>query len=298
MRAMLLTTVAAAALGTLPLHSFAQDRKQQSPTALESSQSPVTQQQDMKAEQSGRSAAEPNASATEDHGKNQNPSAQEELHSKNDSSHEAQPAQGAVSQNTEERSMRNPSASTEPMQPDQSKKPVRGDANPATTGTERPRQDTKRSTASDTAGPRNETPRAKHSMTGNQPPNNAATGRSAAEGGAMPAQGKEQRQGATVNLNSRQQTSVIAALRSEPVQRIDHVDFSIGVGAIIPSHVALNPLPDRIVEIVPLYRGYDFVMVRDEIIIVEPGTRRIVTILRGEGRSAATSAHRHLRVTR
>jgi hypothetical protein len=37
--------------------------------------------------------------------------------------------------------------------------------------------------------------------------------------------------------------------------------------------------------------------VRDAIIIVEPRTRRIETVLRGEGRSTATAAHGHLKVT-
>ena len=36
---------------------------------------------------------------------------------------------------------------------------------------------------------------------------------------------------------------------------------------------------------------------RDAIIIVEPRTRRIETVLRGEGRSTATAAHGHLKVT-
>jgi hypothetical protein len=72
MRSMLLATVAAAALGALPFQTYAQDRRQQSPSALESSQSPVSQQKGMQAEPLGRSAAEPNQSGTEVHGKRQN----------------------------------------------------------------------------------------------------------------------------------------------------------------------------------------------------------------------------------
>jgi Protein of unknown function (DUF1236) len=194
--------------------------------------------------------------------------------------------------------MRKPSASTtEPMQPGQAKKQRQGEANPAATGTERPLRPEMRSNAPNTAEPQNETRRQGSMTGGNQTPNKAATGSSAAGGSAMPAQGKEQRQGAAVELNSRQQTSVVAALRSEPVQRIDRVDFVLSVGTTIPDYLGLNPVPESIVEIVPQYRGYDFVMVRDEIIIIEPRTRRIVTVLRGEGRSTATAAHRHLKVT-
>jgi Protein of unknown function (DUF1236) len=329
MRSILLTTVAAAALGGLPFQAHAQDRKQQSPSTLESSHSPASQQKGMQekgmqekgiqVERSGKSAAEPNQSGTEAHGKSSNRSAQEKLNSR-----EAKPAQGAEKRSTEEGSMRNPSASSEPMQPEHAKRQKRGKANPAATEAERrhtmgsngqntaePQNETRTrhtmgSKAPNTAEPQNETRMPEGRMTGgNETPNKAATGRS--EGvDAMHAQGKEQRQGGAVTLNTRQQTSVVAALRNESVQRFDRADFAISVGTIVPAFVALNPLPESVVEIVPQYRGYDFVMVRDEIVIVEPRTRHIVTVLRGKGRSAATaehraaatSAHGHLQFTR
>ena len=76
MRSMLLTTVAAAALGTLPFQACAQDRnpnfqRQESPSASASSRSPMSQQKDMQAERPGRSAAEMNQSSSEVHGKRQ-----------------------------------------------------------------------------------------------------------------------------------------------------------------------------------------------------------------------------------
>jgi hypothetical protein len=103
---------------------------------------------------------------------------------------------------------------------------------------------------------------------------------------------------ATVKLNERQQAEVRSALRSEPVEKLDRVDFSLGTGTVVPSYAPIRPLPERIVEIVPQYRGYDFVMVRDEIVIIEPRTRRIVTVLQGEGRSAVNAPRGHLRLTR
>ena len=78
-------------------------------------------------------------------------------------------------------------------------------------------------------------------------------------------------------------TSSQGEVRSEPVEKLDRVDFSLSTGTVVPSYARIRPLPKRIVEIVPQYRGYDFVMVRDEIVIIEPRTRRIVTILQGEG---------------
>jgi Protein of unknown function (DUF1236) len=65
---------------------------------------------------------------------------------------------------------------------------------------------------------------------------------------------------------------------------------------VVPSYAPVRPLPERVVEIVPQYRGYDFVMVRDEIGIIEPRTRRIVTVLQGEGRSAVYAPRGRLRL--
>jgi hypothetical protein len=296
MRSMLLTTVAAAAVGALPFPAHAQDRKQQSPAALESNQPPESQQKGMREnglqpekamqpERSGRSAAEANQPGTEVHGKNQNRNTQEDLKSKNNTS-EAQPAQGAE---PEKGSMRKPSASTEPAQPGQAKKQRQGEATPPAAGAEHPTRHTMRSNAPNTPEQQNERMPAGTMTRGNETPNEMATGRSGVEGGAMPAQGNVQQQGAAVRLNSHQRTRVVDALRNENVQRLDRADFALAVGTAIPAYVALNPLPESIVEIVPQYRGYDFVMVRDEIIIVEPRTRHIVTVLRGEGRSVATA---------
>ena len=42
-------------------------------------------------------------------------------------------------------------------------------------------------------------------------------------------------------------------------------------------------MPPEIVQVVPQYRGYEYTVVRDEIVILEPGTRRIVEVLPRDG---------------
>jgi hypothetical protein len=43
---------------------------------------------------------------------------------------------------------------------------------------------------------------------------------------------------------------------------------------------------------VPQYRGYDYFVVRDEIVIVEPGTKKIVTVIAQNGQAAQAPAAR------
>jgi Protein of unknown function (DUF1236) len=109
--------------------------------------------------------------------------------------------------------------------------------------------------------------------------------------------GNEQTSAKAIKLNERQQAEVRGVLRSEQIEKLDRVDFSLSTGTIVPSYAPIRPLPERIVEIVPQYRGYDFVMMRDEIVIIEPRTRRIVTVLQGEGRSAVNAPRGRLRLT-
>ena len=75
----------------------------------------------------------------------------------------------------------------------------------------------------------------------------------------------------------------------EKVQSVENVNFSISVGVNVPSTVAVHALPESIVEIVPEYRGYDYVVVRDEIVIIQPRTRKIVTVIHRSGSSASNA---------
>ena len=61
--------------------------------------------------------------------------------------------------------------------------------------------------------------------------------------------------------------------------RVDHVDFSINVGVAVPRTVHVAVLPADIVEVVPEYRGFDYVVVGDQLLIIDPNTMLIVEVL-------------------
>jgi hypothetical protein len=97
---------------------------------------------------------------------------------------------------------------------------------------------------------------------------------------------------ASVNINDQQRTRISASISHLNVQPLTNVNFSLSVGAVVPRDVRLQPLPAEVVEIVPQYRGYNFVLVKDEIVIVEPSTYKIVTVLPYSGRSTAAAPAR------
>ncbi|MBR0925141.1 hypothetical protein ABH973_002335 [Bradyrhizobium ottawaense] len=97
---------------------------------------------------------------------------------------------------------------------------------------------------------------------------------------------------ASVNINDQQRTRISASISHLNVQPLTNVNFSLSVGTVVPRDIRLQPLPAEVVEIVPQYRGYNFILVKDEIVIVEPSTYKIVTVLPYSGRSTAAAPAR------
>jgi hypothetical protein len=103
---------------------------------------------------------------------------------------------------------------------------------------------------------------------------------------------------ASVNLNDQQRTRVSQSFARLNVQPVRNVNFSVSVGTVVPRDVHLQTVPADVVEIVPQYRGYSFFAVRDEIVIVNPASYKIVTVLpRSGGGTAAAPASSHSRVS-
>jgi hypothetical protein len=85
---------------------------------------------------------------------------------------------------------------------------------------------------------------------------------------------------AAVNLSTEQKTKVRTVIREKvKAQPLTNVNFSISVGTRVPREVRYYPLPAEIVEIYPAWRGYHFVLVNDQIVIIEPSSFEIVAII-------------------
>ncbi|MCC7348535.1 MAG: DUF1236 domain-containing protein [Variibacter sp.] len=83
----------------------------------------------------------------------------------------------------------------------------------------------------------------------------------------------------SVNITMEQRTKFREHRSAFASGRVDRVNFNITVGTVVPRSVTLHVLPPEIVTIVPEYRGYRYVMVRDEILIIDPRTLRIVAVI-------------------
>jgi hypothetical protein len=108
----------------------------------------------------------------------------------------------------------------------------------------------------------------------------APTAQAPAKEKLAPSVGKDEtKSGAPAALSAEQHAKIWSTLRGEKAERLSNVHFSTTVGGVIPATVHLYRLPVSIVEYVPQYRGYEYILVGDEILIVDPRTLRIVAVI-------------------
>jgi hypothetical protein len=86
--------------------------------------------------------------------------------------------------------------------------------------------------------------------------------------------------GAGAKLSTEQRTQITSVIRDEHVRSVDNVNFSISVGTRVPREgVEFHTLPSRVVTIYPEWRDYRYILVHNQIVIVDPNTYEIVAVL-------------------
>jgi hypothetical protein len=80
-------------------------------------------------------------------------------------------------------------------------------------------------------------------------------------------------------LSAEHHVKIWEAVRGEKAAPFTGPRFSMTVGEAVPQTVHLNRLPARVIEFAPQYRGYEYIQVGEEILIVDPRTHRIVAVI-------------------
>jgi len=96
--------------------------------------------------------------------------------------------------------------------------------------------------------------------------------------------------GGSVTLNSQQRTRIQqTVLAGRNVPRVNNVNFALSVGTAVPSSVRIVDVPSALIEINPQWRGHQYFVVRDEIIIVDRSRKIVATVPVGSGGAALHS---------
>jgi len=83
-----------------------------------------------------------------------------------------------------------------------------------------------------------------------------------------------------VTLNTEQKTKIReTVINASNAPRVTNVNFAVNVGTVVPSTVRFAPVPSMLVEINPSWRSYEYFIVSEQIIIVDPRTKRIIAVL-------------------
>jgi hypothetical protein len=99
---------------------------------------------------------------------------------------------------------------------------------------------------------------------------------------AQPSRNESQQNhsGGSASFTTEQRTKIReTVLRGSTAPRVSHVDFNIRVGTAVPKSVHVVAVPEVLVDVHPEWRGFMYFVYNDEIIIVEPGSLKIVAVV-------------------
>jgi len=79
-----------------------------------------------------------------------------------------------------------------------------------------------------------------------------------------------------VRLTTRQRHDVLRTIRVERPSRTVTERIDYRVGAALPASVPVYAMPQQVVYEAPALRGYEYTMVGDRMLVVQPGTNTVV----------------------
>lgn len=80
-------------------------------------------------------------------------------------------------------------------------------------------------------------------------------------------------------LTTEQRTTIHTVVKEQKVQPATNVTFAITVGGLVPRTVTFRPVPTEFVTVNPAWRGFEYFLVGDRIVIVNPRTLEIVAVV-------------------
>jgi hypothetical protein len=84
----------------------------------------------------------------------------------------------------------------------------------------------------------------------------------------------------SVQLSEGQRTRIKnIIIKDRNVARVNNANFRVAVGTAVPHDVHVAVLPPDVVRVVPQYKGFEYIVVRDQLLIIDPDTMKIVAIL-------------------
>lgn len=84
---------------------------------------------------------------------------------------------------------------------------------------------------------------------------------------------------APLKLSDEQREQIRSYFSGKTTGRLQRANFSVAIGAAVPQQVDLQKLPSEVSSLIGGYQNDDYVLVGDQLVIVDPSARRVVAIV-------------------
>jgi Protein of unknown function (DUF1236) len=110
---------------------------------------------------------------------------------------------------------------------------------------------------------------------------NERNGQTAAEQERNGLKGLQGNARVNVQINDQQRTRIReTVIEARGAPRVAHVDFDVAVGTVIPrTGVHIVPVPETLVTIDPSWRGLNYFIYEQELVLIDPATMTIVAVI-------------------
>lgn len=83
----------------------------------------------------------------------------------------------------------------------------------------------------------------------------------------------------SLKLTAAQKQTIYSSISNQKERETAPATFRAAVGAVVPTSVALQPLPKTIVELMPELKDYEYAMVANQVLLVHPKNKQVVEII-------------------
>jgi hypothetical protein len=102
----------------------------------------------------------------------------------------------------------------------------------------------------------------------------------ASTGASEGTEGRSGGRGSITSVTTEQKTKIRSVFTRHHVEPVRNLNVAVNVGVRIPHSVHLYPVPEDVIEIVPEYRDYDYIVLDDNrIAIIDPDSYEVLDII-------------------
>jgi hypothetical protein len=82
-----------------------------------------------------------------------------------------------------------------------------------------------------------------------------------------------------LKLTAAQKQTIYTSISNQKQKETAPPDFRAAVGAVVPPSIELQPLPKTIVELIPELKDYEYAMVANQVLVVDPKNKHVIEII-------------------